>query len=100
VLDDKDGTVLSVKWGSPAFTAKLTESAEILAIDGTAYSADVLKDAIEAAKTTTTPIELIVRSGDRFRVVDIDYHGGLRYPHLVRDESIPARLDDILAPRP
>ena len=46
------------------------------------------------------PIELIVKTGDRFRVAAIDYHGGLRYPHLVRDESVPARLDDILAPRP
>jgi len=100
VLDDKDGSVLQVRWGSPAFTAGLTESAQILAIDGSAYSADMLKDAIRAAKNTTTPIELIVKSGDRFRVVDIDYHGGLRYPHLLRDESTPARLDDILAPRP
>jgi len=100
ILDDKDGTVLQVMWGSPAFTAKLTESAQILAVDGTAYSADVLKDAITASKQNNVPIELMVKTGDRFRVASIDYHGGLRYPHLVRDEAVPARLDDILAPRP
>jgi hypothetical protein len=38
-------------------------------------------------------------AGDRFRVAAIDYHEGLRYPHLVRDEATPARLDEILAPR-
>jgi hypothetical protein len=32
-------------------------------------------------------------------VVAIEYFDGLRYPHLVRDASVPARLDDILSPR-
>ncbi len=96
-LDDKDGTVLQVAWDSPAFKAKLTESAQILAVNGAAYSAEVLKDAIRSAKGTTLPIELIVKTGDRYRVVAVDYHDGLRYPHLVRDAAVPARLDDIWA---
>ncbi len=96
-LDDKDGTVLQVAWDSPAFKAKLTESTQILAVNGAAYSAEVLKDAIRSAKDTTLPIELIVKTGDRYRVVALDYHDGLRYPHLERDDSVPARLDDIWA---
>jgi predicted metalloprotease with PDZ domain len=99
VIDDKDGTILEVRWDSAAFNAKLTESSSILAIDGVAYDADVLKDAIRSAKNTQRPIELIVKTGDRFRVVNVDYHDGLRYPHLERDASGPARLDDILSPR-
>jgi len=98
-LDDKDGSVMQVLWDSPAFKAKLTEGKQILAINGTAYSADVLKDAIRSAKLGTPPIELIVKNGDRFEILAIDYHDGLRYPHLERDESVPARLDDILAAR-
>ena len=98
-LDDKDGTVLEVLWDSAAFKAKVTESSVILAINGAAYNADVLKDAIRSAKTTKLPIELIVKTGDRFRVLTLDYHDGLRYPHLERDPSAPARLDDILAAR-
>jgi predicted metalloprotease with PDZ domain len=98
-LDDKDGTVMEVLWDSAAFKAKVTESSVILAINGAAYSADVLKDAIRSAKTTKLPIELIVKTGDRFRVLSLDYHEGLRYPHLERDPSAPARLDDILAAR-
>jgi predicted metalloprotease with PDZ domain len=97
---DKDGTVMQVVWDSPAFKAKLTESAQILAINGVAYSADVLQDAIRSAQGTHTPIELIVKTGDRYTVASLDYHDGLRYPHLERDSSEPARLDDILAPRP
>ena len=41
----------------------------------------------------------IVKNGDRFMVTNIDYRGGLRYPRLERDASVPARLDDILTPR-
>jgi predicted metalloprotease with PDZ domain len=98
-IDDKDGTVMEVLWDSPAFKAKLTESSVIMAINGAAYSADVLKDAIRSAKNTKQPIELIVKSGERFRVLQLDYHAGLRYPHLEREPSAPARLEDILAPR-
>jgi predicted metalloprotease with PDZ domain len=99
-LKDKDGTVMQVVWDSPAFKAKITEGAEILAINGIAYSDDVLKDAIRAAKGNKSPIELIVKTGDRFMVANLDYHDGLRYPHLVRDEAEPALLDAILTPKP
>jgi predicted metalloprotease with PDZ domain len=100
VIDDKDGSVLQVLWDSPAFKAKLTEGSVILAIDGVAYDADVLKDAIRSAKSTRRPIELIVKTGDRFAVASLDYHDGLRYPHLQRNGSGPALLDDILSARP
>ena len=102
-IDDKGdgpgGIVDTVLWDSPAFKAKLIEGAQILAINGVAYDADVLKDAIRAAKGTQSPIELIVKDDDRFLVVNIDYHDGLRYPHLQRDEKTPALLDAILAER-
>jgi len=29
----------------------------------------------------------------------VNYHGGLRYPHLERLPGTPALLDDLLAPR-
>jgi len=104
-LDDKEkdmqGIISEVIWDSPAFKAGITEGDQILAINGIAYDADVLKDAIRAAAGgTKPPIELIVKSGDRFKVARIDYHDGLRYPHLERDASEPARIDDILAARP
>jgi len=101
-IDDSDrqGSIDHVVWDSPAFKAKLTEGAQILAINGIAYDADVLQDAIRAAHGTPAPIELIVKTGDRYAVAHLDYHEGLRYPHLERDASTPARLDDILAARP
>jgi predicted metalloprotease with PDZ domain len=96
----KDGMLSQVIWESPAYRAKLTEGAQILAINGTAYDADVLKDAIRAAHGTQAPLQLIVKIGDRYMVATLDYHDGLRYPHLERDTAEPARLDEILAARP
>ena len=96
---DKAGTISEVVWDGPAFKAKVTQGMEIVAINGVAYDPDVLKDAITAAKGTDLPIELIVKNDDRYLVLKVEYHDGLRYPHLERDTSVPARLDDILAPR-
>lgn len=94
----KEGDQLrSVVWDSPAFKAGLTEGMKIVAVNGTAYDSDVLTDAVKAAKGSTDPIELIVKAGGHYRTVKLDYHGGLRYPHLERDTNEPSRLDDILA---
>lgn len=98
-MDSKEATISTVIWDSPAYKAKLTEGSQILAVNGAAYSAEVLKDAVRSAKTNSAPIELIVKNADRYRVVTVDYHGGLRYPRLERDNAIPARLDDIFAAR-
>jgi hypothetical protein len=42
---------------------------------------------------------LLVKNGDRYSTVRIDYHEGLRYPHLERDAGVPPRLDQILDAR-
>ena len=100
-LKDKEqpGLISEVVWDSPAFKAKLTEGMQILAVNGVAYEGDVLADAIRTAREPGSRIELIVKSADRYMVANIDYHDGLRYPHLERDATVPARLDEILTPR-
>lgn len=99
---NREGSMLSVQWDSPAFRAGLTEGAQIIAVNGEAYDADGLKDAVkDAAKPGAGPIELIVKHDNRFRVVAIDYHGGLKYPRLERvTGKASATLDAILAPKP
>ncbi len=91
--------VTAVRWGSPAFNAGLTSGWEVVAVNGRASSAAVISEAITASKGNTTPIEMMLKKGDRFRTVRFDYHDGLRYPHLERIEGTPDRLGDILAPR-
>jgi predicted metalloprotease with PDZ domain len=103
-INDKDsarpGDLKVVMHDSAAFKGGLTEGARILAVNGIAYDPDVLKDAIRAAKDSSAPIEFILRVGDRYRVARVDYHAGLRYPHLERAGTGPALLDAILTPRP
>ncbi|HMK85599.1 MAG TPA: hypothetical protein VK437_06545 [Steroidobacteraceae bacterium] len=103
-IEEKDdpGTLTRVVWNSPAFKAGLTEGTRIVAVDGDPYSAERLKQALTLAAKVSAPIELIVRRDGRFRVLELDYHGGLRYPHLekVSGAAKPgASLEDILMPR-
>jgi predicted metalloprotease with PDZ domain len=95
----REGALASVAWDSPAFKAGLTAGTQLVAVNGIAFDVEKLKEAVTLAKGQTAPIELLVRNDDRFRTVRVDYHDGLRYPHLERDASQPARLDDILAAR-
>jgi predicted metalloprotease with PDZ domain len=99
LMVDKDAEVSEVAWDSPAFKAGLTAGAKLIAVDGLAYEPERLRSAIARAKTSTEPLELLVRVDERFRTVRVDYHGGLRYPHLERDMSQKPLLDDILSPR-
>ena len=95
----RENKLTDVQWGGPAYAAGLTVGTQIIAVDGLAYDGDRLRDVVKAAKTSHAPIELLVKNGDRYSTVRIDYHDGLRYPHLERDASAPARLDQILDPR-
>jgi predicted metalloprotease with PDZ domain len=91
--------ITAVQWDGPAFKAGLTIGMSIVAVNGEAASASNLTDAIKAAKGTDAMIELIVKDGDRYRTVSLDYHDGLRYPHLERIPGTPDRLSDLYAAR-
>ena len=96
---EKDGKIKEVLWNSPAFKAGLSPGTQIVAVDSVAFDPERFKEVIKAAQHSTAATSLIVREGDRFRTVALDYHGGLRYPHLERDPSRPALLDAILEAR-
>lgn len=93
-----EGKLTEVLWEGLAYQKGLTVGTQIVAVDGVAYSIDRLKNAIRDAKQSGASIELLVKNGDRYRTVRMDYHDGLRYPHLERDGGV-ALLDQILAPR-
>ena len=100
IEDSTAGVLAGVNWDSPAFKAGLTAGETIVAVNGETYDADKLKEAITAASKKDAPlVELLIKDGERYRMVKIDYRDGLRYPRLERVAGAPARLDDILAPR-
>ena len=67
-------------------------------VNGKDYSAQVLKDAVTAAKSNGAPIEFLIKDIDDYATVKVDYHGGLKYPHLVRADGKDL-IGDIAAPR-
>ncbi|MBB4799904.1 putative metalloprotease with PDZ domain [Brevundimonas bullata] len=88
-----------IRWGGRAFEADIGPGWELVAVNDRAASAEVLRDAVTAAKGTDKPISLLLKNGDRYRTVAFDYHDGLRYPRLERIPGTPDRLGDILSPR-
>ena len=95
----KDGKVGEVRWDSVAFNAGIAPGITIVAVNDVEYGKDALGDAIKAAKTDKTPIRLLVKEFDRFRTIALDYHDGLRYPHLERIEGKADYLTPIFTPR-
>lgn len=94
-----DGKVGEVRWDSPAFNAGIGTGTMLVAVNDQQYSKDALADAVKAAKTDRAPIRLLVKEFDRYRTIAIDYHDGLRYPHLERISGTPDRLGPIFQAR-
>jgi predicted metalloprotease with PDZ domain len=95
----KESKLARVRWGSPAFQAGLVNGAQIIAVDGHAYTDDLLSDAVTAAKRTTSLIVLTVKHGNEVRTFSLPYHDGLRYPRFVKVGSGEGSLDRLFAPR-
>lgn len=93
-----DGSIRDVLWNGPADKAKLAPGERIIAVDGQIFSSDALRSAMRAAKTGSEPIHLIIQADSFVHTAEIDYHGGERYPVLVRVDGTAAYLDDIAAP--
>ena len=88
-----------MQWDGPAFDQAVTVGTQVVAVNGVAFGADVLRRAITAAKEPATPIELLLKTGDQYRTVMLEYRDGLRYPRLERIADAPDRLGEILTPR-
>jgi predicted metalloprotease with PDZ domain len=99
IVVSRENLLTEVVWEGPAFKAGLTANTTLVAVNGRAFSADLLKEAINRAKDSDRPIELLVRNQDHFRTVSIDYRGGLQYPHLVPIEGRADGLTPVLAPK-
>ncbi len=95
----REAKLTDVLWEGPAYKLGLTPGTQIIAVNGTAYTDDRIKDAITAANKSGAPIEVLVKNGDVYRSVRFDYRDGLRYPRLERVANTPDRFDMILSAR-
>jgi predicted metalloprotease with PDZ domain len=94
-----DGVVNDVALDSPAGKAGIGPGMQILAVNGLRYSADVLRNAIKESKMASGPMSIEFQNDDIVKTVSLDYHGGIREPHLERDPSKPDMLAQVLAGR-
>ncbi|MFL6829866.1 MAG: M61 family metallopeptidase [Sphingomicrobium sp.] len=94
-----DGKITSVLWDSAAFNAGIAVGSEVVAVNGRQFDADALKRAIRAAAGNRPAPELLIKDGEVYRTVKLDWHGGLKYPRLEKAGRGAGTLDALLAPR-
>ena len=95
VLND-DGLISDTTEGMLAAKAGIGPGMKLVAVNGRRFSPEILRDAIKAARPSGAPIDLLVENSDYYKTYKINYHDGEKYPHLVRDDSKPDLLTEIL----
>jgi predicted metalloprotease with PDZ domain len=91
----EDGTIVDAIEGMAAALAGIGPGMKLIAVNGRRFSPEILREAIKAGKNSPDSLELLVENTDYYKTYKLDYHGGERYPHLVRDESKPDLLTEI-----
>ncbi|HEY2859370.1 MAG TPA: M61 family peptidase [Terracidiphilus sp.] len=91
----QDGAVNESIVGGPAFLAGIGPGMKVVGVNDHIYTQDVLQDAIKSQQ----PISLLVVIDDYYKTFTVDYRGGAKYPHLVRDDAKPDLLDDLIKAR-
>jgi predicted metalloprotease with PDZ domain len=94
----KDGDLRDVIPGTPAFAAGLAPGMKIIGVNGRKWSRDVMRAALKAAMNSKEPIAILAENGDYYNTYNVDYHGGEKYPHLVRNEGQTDLLGEIIKP--
>lgn len=96
LLAKEDGSIIDTIEGMDAAHAGIGPGMKVVAVNGRAFTPQVLRDALAEGKTSSEPLQLIVENSTYFRTFNLNYHGGEKYPHLVREESKPDVLSDII----
>jgi predicted metalloprotease with PDZ domain len=94
-----DGTVGDAIVGGPAFEAGISSGMKVIGVNGRVYTQELLDDAIKASKDGSEPITLLVVVDEYIHTFTINYHGGAKYPHLVRVNEKPDYLDELIKAR-
>ncbi len=96
-LDDKGG-IRDVIYDSVAWKAGIAPGTTLVAVNGRKFTPDILRDGLKEAKDKDVNLQLITINGDFYKTFTLKYHGGEKYAHLVRDETKPDVLSEIIKP--
>ena len=92
----EDGTIDDVRYGGPAQKAGVAPSTKLIAVNNRQFKPVVLREAVAKTATDPKPIELLIQTGEYYEMHRIEYQGGERYPHLLRDAASPDLLSEII----
>ena len=96
---NQGGRVIDATEGMAAAQAGIGPDMTLVAVNGQRFSAEVLRDALRMGKNGSEPLELLMENTGYYKTYALDYHGGEKYPHLVRTGSKPDLLSEILRSR-
>jgi predicted metalloprotease with PDZ domain len=99
LLVKENGEVEDTIEGMDPAHAGIGPGMKIVAVNGRRFTPQVFRDALYVEKNSSQPLQLLVENADYFRTFSLDYHGGEKYPHLVRDESKADALSEIIRAR-
>jgi predicted metalloprotease with PDZ domain len=91
----EDGTISDINPDLPAYKAGLAPGMKITKINGDDFSIDEMHKAIAGTKNNHA-LEITAENGVNSDTYKLNYNGGERYPHLVRDMTKADTLSDII----
>jgi predicted metalloprotease with PDZ domain len=94
----EDGAVIDVAYGGPAQKAGIAPAVTMVAVNNRQFTPTVLREAVQTTASGAKPLELLIKTGEYYETHRIDYHGGEKYPHLVRDPALPDLLSEMIKP--
>lgn len=102
LLMKNNGAIVDSIVGMPAYRSGIAAGMRLVAVNGRAVTPGTLRNALQEALqegvNSSQPLQLLVLNDDYYKTYSLDYHGGSRYPHLVREPGKPDLLDEISKP--
>ncbi len=95
IIVNEEGAVLDINPDLAAAKAGIVPGMTIKKVGGDEFSLDKLHKAVDATKSNASSIKLEAENGSVTNIFNINYKGGEKYPHLVRDTVKPDYLSGI-----
>ena len=92
------GVIKDVLVGSLAYKAGIGPGMRLEAIQDRAVNPYVVHDLLKYSTESKEPLRLLVSNGGFYKTYTIDYHGGEKFPILVRDDGKPDLLEQMIKP--
>jgi predicted metalloprotease with PDZ domain len=94
-----EGTVQDVREDSAAWNAGISPGMKLIAVNSQTWDAGTLEWAVKHVRSSRENLVFIGENNGFVGTYTVNYHGGLRYPHLVRIKGVPDMFAKIMAPK-